>query len=63
MKELQSQVKKRLQSSNQEYRQRADQHKRQIQLEVGDLILAHLRKESFLRGTYNKLKNEENQTM
>jgi hypothetical protein len=42
--------------SNQEYKHRADQHRRQLQFEVGDLALAHLRKESFPRGTYNKLK-------
>jgi hypothetical protein len=56
MKELHNQVKERLHNSSQEYKCRADQHKRQLQFEVGDLILAHLRKERFLKGTYNKLK-------
>jgi hypothetical protein len=56
MKELHSRVKEQLQKSNQEYKRKADQHRRQLQFEVGDLVLAHIRKERFSRGTYNKLK-------
>jgi hypothetical protein len=51
MRELHSQVKEWLHNSSQEYKRRKNQHRRQLQLKVGDLILAHLRKERFPRGT------------
>jgi hypothetical protein len=55
LKELHGKVKEQLKNSNQEYKCRVDQHRRELQFEVGDLVLAHPRKEIFPRGTYNKL--------
>jgi hypothetical protein len=55
MQELHSNIKEQLQNSNQEYKHRADQHRRELQFEVGYLVLAHLRKEIFPWGTYNKM--------
>jgi hypothetical protein len=44
MQELHSKIKEWLQNSNQKYKRRADQHRRELQFEVGDLVLSHLRK-------------------
>ena len=54
--DLHKKVKEQLQGSNRKYKQRANLKRREVNIEVGDLVLAHLRKESFLRGEYNKIK-------
>ena len=54
--ELQEQVKERLQQSNTSYKARADSKRREKNYEVGDLVLAYLKRDRFPKGEYNKLK-------
>ena len=50
------QVKQQLQDNNIKYNNREDMKKREVNFEVGDLVLAHMRKEIFPKRAYNKLK-------
>jgi hypothetical protein len=56
MQELHNQIKEKLKKRSSEYKRRVDYHRRKLEFEVGYKVLAHLRNERFLRGTYNKLK-------
>ena len=53
---IHEQVKQQLQDSSIKYKNRADLSKREVNFEVSDLVLAHLRKERFPKRQYNKLK-------
>ena len=55
MHEVHEQVKLKLQD-NIKYKGRANLKRREQSFEVGELVLAHLRKERFPKGEYNKLK-------
>ena len=56
MKTLHEHVKEQVQGNNNRYKQSTDMRRREVQFEVGNLVLAHLRKERFPREEYNKLK-------
>ena len=53
---IHEQVKQQLQDNGIKYKNRADLSKREVNFEVGDLFLAHLRKEIFPKREYNNLK-------
>lgn len=53
---LHEQVKGQLQNSSNKYKQSKDQKRKEVEFEIGDLVLAQLRKERFPKGEYKKLK-------
>lgn len=55
MQAIHEQLKQQLQDSNIKYKTRVEMRRREVNFEVGDLVLAHLRKERFPKREYNKL--------
>ena len=49
-------MKARLQQRNASYKARADSKRRENNYEVGDLVLAYMKRDKFPKGEYNKLK-------
>jgi hypothetical protein len=56
MQKLHGEIKEQLQDNNTKYTRRSYENRKKVTFEVGDQVLAYLRKEWFLRGTYKKLK-------
>ena len=56
MQSLHEQVKQQLQDNNNKYKQSTYLRRREVLFKFGDLVLAHLRKERFPKGKYNKPK-------
>lgn len=55
MQEIHQRVKQNLQKTIQKYKQHANLKRREVHFKVGDLVLAHLRKEILPKGQYTKL--------
>jgi hypothetical protein len=50
MQKLHNQIKEKLQNNGREYKCRVDQHRRKLQFEVGDQVLAHLKEGKVPKG-------------
>jgi hypothetical protein len=52
MHKLHDRFREQLQENKHKYKNKVDKKRREVKFEVGDEVLAHLRKERFPRGTY-----------
>ena len=55
MKDIQDQVRDRLQHTIEKYKEHADKKRRDLKFKVGDMVMIHLKKERLPKGQYTKL--------
>lgn len=55
MYDIHKQIRETLEKNVEKYKRKADLKRKDVQFKVGDLVLAHLRKEIFPKGKYTNL--------
>jgi hypothetical protein len=51
MHKVHGEIKEQMEEKRKKYKDRVDHHRKELQFEVGDQVLSHLRKKRFPRGT------------
>lgn len=59
IQKLHTKVIEHLTKTAESYKEEKDKKRREVRFQIGDLVMAHLKKKRFLAGTYEKLKDRQ----